>query len=291
MLFVRHLVQRLVSFGGIEIGRVLMIGNLVPALEGLLTGFGGMRLGISSTPPRLLLDSGRRRELPVVSPPTWKTIDVSSRAHSVFDLREETTMGMAFVSGCMVLAMLAGAWTIRARISVTKATCDAGGSPLVRSRNFYPSADKGSKTGAENSDSARKDGARTRRRGDPAGHRYSEPHGDERKHDRASDSDDDSDDEDPPPPPPGPGAGLRQDDDIGEGESIDWKHLGVNFILGSLVVAMLKGLRRLKTKGGAQKRHNGFGVDEQIGGSDYRKEWDVLEGTYGFSRSKFVSIS
>src|SRR5258708_23248503 len=98
MLFVRHLVQRLVSFGGIETGRGLMIGNLVPALEGLLTAFGGMRLGISSTPPRLLLDSGRRREQPAVSPLTWKTTeDVSSRTHSVFDLREETAMGMAFV--------------------------------------------------------------------------------------------------------------------------------------------------------------------------------------------------
>jgi len=293
MLVVRHLVQRLIGFSGIETGRALMIGNLVPALEGLLTAFGGMRLGIGSTPPRLLLDSGSRHELPVVSPLTWKATEcVSSRALSVFDLRDETVMGMAFVSGCMLLAMLAGAWIIRARISVTRATTDADGSLLIPSKNICSSANEGSKTGTGNDDSAKKDDARTRRRGgDPTGHRHSEPHGDERKHDRASDSDDDSDDEDPPPPPPGPGTGLGQDDDTGEGGSTSWKHLGLNFMLGYLVVAILKGLRRLKRKSGAQKRHNGFGIDEKIGGSDYGKEWDVLEGTYGFSRSKFVSIS
>jgi hypothetical protein len=115
MVFV-HLVQRLIGFGGLETGRVL-IGNLVHALKALSSAFGGMSLGIDSTPPVLLLGSSRRCNLPAIDLPvspdfdlTWKATDgLYSGPHNNFDLGEETVIGTFLVSGCLVLAILVGA--------------------------------------------------------------------------------------------------------------------------------------------------------------------------------------
>ena len=296
MFFVQHLVQRLIGSGGLETGRALMIGNLVPALEALLTAFGGMRLGIGSTPPGLLLDSGHRCDLPAVDSLVSPVFDLRQRTAvslTTVNLREETPTNVFFVSGCMLLALLAGAWIIRTRISVTEVRTDPGtnvcGSPLVLNKNSCPSVEEGPKaeTGSRgNSHPTGKDDNRTRRRRHPPGPRHSESHGDERRDDLSNDSDEDSDDDDPSPPPPGPSTGLHHDDGRNGDENMDWKHLGVTLVLGYCVGVTMKALRKLKRKAQDPRRHTSFKANEHIEGAG--KEWDILEGTYGFSRSKFV---
>jgi hypothetical protein len=299
---VRYLVQHFIGFSEMEAGRALMIGNLLPALDTFLTAFGGI-VGTGSTPLVLLLDPVRRGDMAVnsfVSPAfglpggVWKasmisqgdsvgsTGSISPSTQSHVDLQAGTTMYICSAAGCMVLAMLIGVWIILGR---TEAGANTGTRVNGVVLTSSTSPEERSEVESGNGNFPGKGNVPFRRRQDSTGgHRYPEPHDDDNHLD---DSDSDSDDDDPPPPPPGSGL-YHEDDSTDWIETFGWK-FGVNFLLGSLVATLLKGLQKLKTVVDAQRR-NTSAVDEQTGGTDYGNEWDVLDGACGFSRSKFLPI-
>ena len=279
--FVQHLMQYLIALGELKSELALMIGKFVPALESL---FGGMRSGIDSPPTILLLDSGRLGDLPLVDLLISPGFNFNLTGDVDSDLREKRTLYTFFAAGCMVMATLAGAWVVLARLS-TGITTNLGTSVFV-----FPLTSIKDEGSEANAGAAVNGDARVRRGPNPDP-RHLEPHDDERKDDGANNSDNGSNDDDDDPPPPSPGSCLHHDDDgTDESKRIGWSYLGVNFVLGFLVATMLKGLKMLQTKVRTQSHDGIVDVHEHVGWA-FGKEWDVLEGTYGFSHSKFACIS